>query len=270
LKHLKLGEENTESPILEIKHLTKVFGGLTAVKDFSMSLKRGELKGLIGPNGAGKTTIFNLISGYYRPTSGSIIFKGEDITKQFPDKRVNQGIARTFQQIKMGESTTVLDEIKMAFFKEMEYTFLDIFFQTQRFITEEARIESQALDLLELLGIKTLSCEFSRDLPFGLLRKVSIARALALKPQILLLDEPTSGLNPSETKELVELICRIQQTFSLTIVLIEHDMSVIMEICGDIIAINYGEVIGTGNAQEIQNNPEVIKAYLGGIDEYSA
>lgn len=252
--------------LLTIKGLTKTFGGLVAVSDFSMDVRSGEIKGLIGPNGAGKTTIVNLISGFYRPNSGQIFFKGNVITNEKADKRVARGIARTFQQIRMSKGMSVLEEINTAFFLQTRYSIFDIILQTPRFLREEQEKVCKALEILEILGIADFAEEISEDLPFGIQRKVSLARSLALKPRLLLLDEPASGLNPKETKEFIKTLFQIKDIFSLTIVLIEHDMSVIMEACDSVIAINYGAKIGEGTPKEIQKNPEVIRAYLGGTE----
>lgn len=256
---------NKNNLLLEIKGLKKRFGGLIAVSDFSLYLKKSELRGLIGPNGAGKTTVFNLITGFYKPNKGKILFKGIDITAESPDRRVNRGIGRTFQEIRMERYTKVVDEVKIAFFQHMSYNFFDLIFQTIKYRQEEKQIKEKSLEILDFLGIIHLANQIAEDLPFPLQRKVSIARALALKPELLLLDEPASGLNPNETKELIELIYKIKEKFNLTIIIIEHDMTFVMTICDDIIAMNEGNIIGRGTPKEIQNNKRVIEAYLGGI-----
>jgi len=252
---------------LEIDKAKKKFGGLTAVSNFSLHLKKGELIGLIGPNGAGKTTVFNLITGLYKPNAGKILFKGIDITNESPDIRVNHGIGRTFQKIRMQKYTTVIDEIKMGFFRHIKYkyNFFDVVFQTPNYINEEKKIIEKTIEIMDLLNISNLLNQISEDLPFGQQRKVSIARTLALKPELLLLDEPASGLNPNETRELIKLIYKMKEKFNLTIIIIEHDMSVIMTICNDITAMNEGNIIGRGTPKEIQNNKRVIESYLGGI-----
>lgn len=263
------GNENKKEikcNILNIQKMTKKFGGLIAVSDFSMEVKKGEIKGLIGPNGAGKTTIINLISGYYRPNAGLIYYKEEEISKEKPDRRASKGIVRTFQQLKISKSMTVLDEIKSASFLQIKHGFFDIIFQNKRYFDEEKEIERRALELLNVMGIEDLAYELSEDLPFGHQRKVTIARSLALKPELLLLDEPASGLNPNETQEFVQALLKIRELFGLSIVLIEHDMSVIMNVCDSVTAINYGATIASGTPKEIQNNPAVILAYLGGTE----
>jgi len=258
---------NANNAFFEIDKIKKKFGGLTAVSNFSFHLERGELKGLIGPNGAGKTTVFNLITGLYKPDDGKILFKGVDITNETPDMRVNQGIGRTFQKMRMQKYTTVMDEIKVGFFRHIKYkyNFFNVIFQTSNYIREEKKVIEESIKIMELLGISNLANQNAEDLPFGQQRKVSIARALALRPELLLLDEPASGLNPNETRELIELIYKIREKYNLTIIIIEHDMSVIMTICHDIIAMNEGNVIGEGTPREIQNNKRVIESYLGGV-----
>jgi len=253
--------------LLEIEKAKKKFGGLTAVSNFSLHLKKGELKGLIGPNGAGKTTVFNLITGLHKPNAGKILFKGDDITNESPDMRVNRGIGRTFQKIRMQKYTTVLDEIKIGFFRHIKhkYNFIDVVLQTSNYLIEEKKVIEESIKIMELLGIANLANQVAEDLPFGQQRKVSIARALVLRPELLLLDEPASGLNPNETKGLIELIYKIKEKYDLTIIVIEHDMSVIMTICHDIIAMNEGSIIGVGAPIEIQNNEKVIESYLGGV-----
>ena len=258
---------NKNNIFLEIKEFKKKFGGLTAVSNFSLNLKKGELIGLIGPNGAGKTTVFNLITGFYKPNDGKILFKGVDITNESPDMRVNRGIGRTFQETRMQKNTKVIDEVKVGFFRHIKYkyNFFDTIFQTSNYIGEEKKIIEKSIEIMNLLGITNLANQIAEDLPFGLQRKVSIARTLALKPELLLLDEPASGLNPNETKELIGLIYKIKEKFNLTIIIIEHDMTVIMTVCNDITAMSEGNIIGRGTPKEIQNNKRVIESYLGGI-----
>jgi len=256
---------NKSNILLEIKGFKKKFGGLTAVSNFSLYLNKGEIKGLIGPNGAGKTTVFNLITGFYKPNNGKILFKGVDITNESPDIRVSRGMGRTFQKIRMQKHVKVIDEIKVAFFRHMKYNFFDVIFQTSNYTSEEKKITEKSKEIMDFLGIANLANQIAEDIPFVLQRKVSIARALALKPELLLLDEPASGLNPNETRELAELICKIKEKFNLTIIIIEHDMTVVMTVCNDIIAMNEGNIIGRGIPKEIQNNKKVIEAYLGGI-----
>lgn len=254
-------EENQK--ILEIHNLNKSFGGLQAVSNFSLSLQRGELKGLIGPNGAGKTTVFNLITGFHKPDSGVVTLAGEEITPYSPDQIVNRGLARTFQEIRMMSQTTVINDICTACFRHMDYNIFDLLLRTPRYWNQEQRTKRKVYELLELLEIEHLDTTLGTDLSYGQQRRVSIARALILQPEVLLLDEPTAGLNPSETDELVNLILDIKGQLDLTIIIVEHDMRVIMDICDNIVAMNEGTVIGAGPPQEIQENDEVIEAYLG-------
>ena len=249
--------------ILKLQRLSKSFGGLKAVMDFSMSLEEGEIKGLIGPNGAGKSTVFNLVSGLYRADAGRVVFNGEDITNRSPDQIVKRGIARTFQIVKVLEDTSVLETMKTAFFLVSGYNAMDALLQTKRYRRQEKSLEEQAITYLELLGVDHLRHQKVNELPYGLQRKVSIARSLTLSPKILLLDEPMGGLNHAEKEELMEIILRLQEKFGLSIILVEHDMKVIMDICESIVVMNQGAVIAEGNSKEIRNNLQVIEAYLG-------
>lgn len=255
--------KGSKESILTIEGLEKNFGGLKAVANLSLAVMKGELKGLIGPNGAGKTTVFNLITGFYKPNRGKVIFKGQDITGETPDRIVNRGIGRTFQKIRMMEHTKVIDAIKTAYFRHMSYNFIDMLFHTTRYNREEKQVEKKAREILDLLGISHFASKLGSDLSYGQQRKVSIARALALEPELLLLDEPTAGLNPGETDELVDLILQIKENLDLTIILVEHDMRVIMGICDSIIAMNEGAVIAEGAPEDIQAEERVIEAYLG-------
>lgn len=252
-------------PILKIDGLNKHFGGLHAVADFSLRLEKGETKGLIGPNGAGKTTVFHLITGYYKSDSGKVVYKGIDITRHSPDRVTKLGIARTFQVIRMMGNIKVIDAMKTAFYLQKNYNALDVLLQTPRYSREERRVEEEALELLDFFGIAHLASEMGSDLSYGLQRRVSFARALALKPELLLLDEPTAGLNPAETDEIVELFVKIKEEFNLSIILVEHDMRVIMGkgICDRVVVINQGAVITEGTCEEVQQDERVIEAYLG-------
>jgi len=252
-------------PILKIDGLNKHFGGLYAVADFSLCLEKGELKGLIGPNGAGKTTVFHLITGYYKPDSGKVVYNGIDITGQSPDRVTKLGIARTFQRIRMLENIKVIDAMKTAFYLQKPYNVFDMLFQTPKYSRKERQLEEKALEYLDFFGIAHLAQEMGNDLAYGLQRRVSIARALALKPDLLLLDEPTSGLNTSETDQIVELFVKIKEEFDLSIILVEHDMRVIMGkgICDRVVVINQGAVITEGTCEEVQRDDRVIEAYLG-------
>ena len=250
--------------ILETNNLIKTFGGLTATDDLSLKINKQELRGIIGPNGAGKTTLFNLISGYYTPDKGEIIFDGDVITSFSPDKVVKKGIGRTFQKIRIMENTKVINYLKTAFFDNINYNIFDVLFKTERFVKEENKIEERALELLNLFNIEDLADKKIDELAYGEQRRASICRALALNPKILLLDEPTAGLNIKETDDIVNLVLDIKEKFDLTILIIEHDMKVIMDICDQITAIHQGTVLAEGPPRQIQNNERVVESYLGG------
>lgn len=249
--------------ILEAKDISIVFGGLKAVSNFNITIRENELVGLIGPNGAGKTTVFNMLTGVYKPTSGKIFLEGEDITNLKPYKRVSKGITRTFQNIRLFKKMSVIDNVKTAASNELNYNVFDSIFRTRRFWKEEKRIDEKVLEILEILGLKDYSDEIASNLPYGLQRKLEIARALATSPKIILLDEPAAGMNPIETEELMETIKLVREKFNVTILLIEHDMKLVMGICEWITVLSFGEVIATGTPDEIKNNREVISAYLG-------
>ena len=251
------------SDILQIEGLGKNFGGLRAVDAFKLSLTRGELKGLIGPNGAGKSTVFNLISGLYKPNNGRIFLEGEDITGRRPDLIARLGLARTFQTVKLLAGKSVLETMLTAFFMDYRYNILDAIFQTRRFRQQEASLRQTAVLLLARLGIDHLQGKISNELPYGLQRKVSIAAALCLHPKVLLLDEPMAGLMSSEKDELTEIILRLKEEFSISIVIVEHDMRIIMNLCDSIAVMNDGRLIAEGTAEEIRRNQDVIEAYLG-------
>ena len=252
-----------DSKVLVIDNLSIEFGGLKAVSNFSMEMHKKELIGLIGPNGAGKTTIFNLITGLYRPTSGTIQLMGEDITNLVTHKRVQKGIARTFQNIRLFKQLTVLENVKVAYHNNMSYGLFSSIFRTKKYWREENEVHQKAQEILEVLGLLEYKDELAQNLPYGKQRKLEIARALATFPRLLCLDEPAAGMNPRETEELMKTIKIIQEKFETTILLIEHDMKFVMGICDRIYVLNFGELIAEGVPLEIQKNPEVIKAYLG-------
>jgi branched-chain amino acid transport system ATP-binding protein len=253
--------------ILTVKNLTKSFGGLTAVSNVNMELQKGELVGLIGPNGAGKTTFFNLLTGVYLPSSGSIELdtgeKTEKISGLRPYSITNMGVARTFQNIRLFKDLSVLDNIRIAIHKNVKYGVISSFFRLPAFYREEKKIVLEAEKLLNIFGLKSKMNELSKNLPYGEQRRLEIARALATKPEVLLLDEPAAGMNPNETAELTDLIGWIRKEFNLTILLIEHDMSLVMKICERIYVLDYGMIIADGKPQEIKSNKRVIEAYLG-------
>jgi len=252
---------------LELKNVTKTFGGIVAVKDVSFSMGSGELIGLIGPNGAGKTTIFNLITGVYKPTEGKIFFEGRDITGVTPVSIVKSGIARTFQNIRLFNKLSVLENIRTVLYREADYSLGDALIRTPKVTRIEKKLYDKSLEYLEVVGLTDYIKNQADSLPYGLQRKLEIARALALDPKLLLLDEPAAGMNPDECIDLVELIIKIKKTYNLTIILIEHHMDVVMELCPRILVINFGEMLMEGTKQEVQNDPRVLQAYLG--EEYA-
>ncbi|HDQ92922.1 MAG TPA: ABC transporter ATP-binding protein [Synergistetes bacterium] len=249
--------------ILELNELNKHFGGVHAVQNISFTLKRGELAGLIGPNGAGKTTVFNLITGVYSPDSGSILFKGEDIASFRTYDVVGRGIARTFQNLRLFQRSTVLENVMTACQQHHRYNFFEAVTHLGKWRSNENTIRRVSMELLERVGLADVCEQAAGTLPYGHQRRLEIARALALRPELLLLDEPAAGMNPEEVVVLNELIRNIHRDFNLTTLVIEHHMEVIMEICPHIVCMNFGAKIAEGDPEHIQNNPEILKAYLG-------
>ena len=250
-------------PLFETRGLTHFFGGLTAVSDFNLALEGGELLGLIGPNGAGKTTIFNLVCGVYRPSQGEVRIQGESLVGLYPHQVTAKGIARTFQNIRLWPEMTVLDNIRVAHNFDLGYGLLDVLLRTIRYRRAEAAIERKAYEILEIMGLKEHATEQAKNLPYGLQRKVEIARALVIRPKLLLLDEPSAGMNLGEKDALIVLIRWIRKEFNLTIWLIEHEMRLVMNLCEYIHVVDFGQTIASGTPDVIQRNPRVIEAYLG-------
>lgn len=255
--------QTASQPVLEIKGLTQRFGGLTALSDFNISLGRNHMAGLIGPNGAGKTTVFNLVSGFYQPSEGKILVNGQPTAGLKPHKVTALGVARTFQNIRLWNDMSVLDNIRVAQHGALDYGFAQAILRTRAYQECEARIEEQARELLEVFQLEKFADELPTNLPYGLQRKLEIVRALSEKPDLLLLDEPAAGLNTVDMHELIRLIRWIHDSFDVTIWMIEHHMDVVMELCDDIKVIDFGETIAEGTAAEVRNHPAVITAYLG-------
>ncbi len=250
-------------PILKIDDVTMKFGGVTAIDRLNFSIQKGEIYGLIGPNGAGKTTIFNIITGNYKPTEGRVIFDGEDITGTKPNKIVFKGIARTFQNIRLFKSMSVLDNILIGFHDRTNYTYFEAIFRLPRYHKYEKQIKKEAMEILEEFGISKFADSEATALSYGNQRKVEIARALATKPKLLLLDEPAAGMNPIETEELSKIIHKIKKDYDLTLLLIEHDMKFVNNMCDRVTVLDYGEKIFDGKPSDAIVDEKVVSAYLG-------
>lgn len=249
--------------LLEVKNLGIVFGGLHAVENFNLSLEKGSLYGLIGPNGAGKTTVFNLLTGVYKPTTGSFSLDGKKLTGKPPVEISKAGIARTFQNIRLFKNLSVIDNVKLGLHNQMKYSTLEGILRLPRFFTTEKKMNEKAMELLKVFGLENEASTLADNLPYGKQRKLEIARALATNPKLLLLDEPAAGMNPSETQELMDTIRFVRDRFNMTILLIEHDMKLVSGICEEVTVLNFGQELAKGKTSVVLNDPEVIKAYLG-------
>ncbi len=254
--------------LLEVKGLTKNFGGLSAVSNVSLKAEKGELIGLIGPNGAGKTTFFNLLTGVYVPTEGTIELETENgktlLNGIAPNKITELGLARTFQNIRLFKDLTVLENVMVAMHAHKGNSLFSTLFRTKAYYETEKMMKEEALELLKIFNLESFAQDKAKNLAYGQQRELEIVRALATKPKILFLDEPAAGMNPQETANLTKLIAQIQEQFGLTVVLIEHDMSLVMEICQRLYVLEYGRLLAHGTPEEIKKNPDVIRAYLGG------
>ena len=249
--------------LLEVKNLGIVFGGLHAVEDFNLSLEKGSLYGLIGPNGAGKTTVFNLLSGVYKPTTGSFSLDGVKLVGKSPIEISKLGIARTFQNIRLFKNLSVLDNVKLGLHNQVKYSTIEGILRLPRYFSSEKKMNNRAMELLKVFNLEEEKDTLADNLPYGKQRKLEMARALATNPKLLLLDEPAAGMNPSETQELMDTIRFVRDEFDMTILLIEHDMKLVSGICEKVTVLNFGQVLAEGKTSDVLNNPEVIKAYLG-------
>ena len=256
-----------KKPVLKASHLGIQFGGLKAVDDFNMEIGESELIGLIGPNGAGKTTVFNLLTGVYQPTEGAFYLCGEKMNGKNPHQVVAAGVARTFQNIRLFKKLTVLENVKISMNRTMKYSMVSAIFRTGHYWAEEKETDLKAMELLRIVHLEDKAGYVAENLPYGQQRWLEIARALATGMKLLLLDEPAAGMNPTETAELLEIINDIRDRFHISVLLIEHDMSLVMKICERIQVIDYGVTIASGTPEEIANHPRVIEAYLGKDDE---
>lgn len=256
--------------VLKVSNISRFFGGVKAVSGVNMDINQGEIVGLIGPNGAGKTTLFNLLTGIYVPTSGEIAYdfcKEESIKNMKTYKIAATGVSRTFQNIKLFANMTVGENVRIGLHTNINYGLFSSLFRSPAYYKEEKAAQEKVVELLRIFNLEDKEDELAKNLPYGEQRRLEIARALASSPKVLLLDEPAAGMNPNETKELTKLIRWIRDKFDITVILIEHDMSLVMSVCSRIYVLDYGELIAEGTPEEIKKNPKVIKAYLGGEEE---
>ena len=249
--------------MIELQNITKIFGGVTAINNLNFKVKMGDTFGLIGPNGAGKTTVFNIITGNYKVTKGRVIFKNEDITGKKSDKIVQLGIARTFQNIRLFSSMSVLENVLIGFHNHIDYNFFEAIFRFPIFFKQEKQFKEEAFKILETLKISHFANKLATSLSYGNQRKVEIARALATTPNLLLLDEPVAGMNHTETEELADILNIIKDEYDLTILLIEHDMKLVQKVCNKVVVLDYGKTIFEGSPKEMLKDKKVIQAYLG-------
>ena len=249
--------------MLEVTNLSISFGGLKAVNEFNLTIKKGQLYGLIGPNGAGKTTVFNLLTGVYKADTGTILLDGQDLVKLSTIEINKAGIARTFQNIRLFKALSVLDNVKVGLHNDYKYSTISGIFRLPSYFKVEKQMNERAMELLKVFDLDGEAETLAANLPYGKQRKLEIARALATNPKLLLLDEPAAGMNPNETAELMETIRFVRDTFDMTILLIEHDMKLVSGICEKLTVLNFGSVLSCGETSDVLNDPEVIKAYLG-------